>query len=192
MNDIRTFVGIDFDRELKEGIYELQQRLKQYAVKGRWKHIDNFHLTLKFLGEIHPFQKVQIDDAIRNVCIGRKPFQLEVSKIGMFNGRNSIRVLWLGLGGDIQELHTLQKEIDRALASIGFPPEQRRFRPHITIGQDIVFERDFDRIQDEIGKPDFNLVKVDRLFLFKSEQIRNKRVYTKVSEYEFYDMDVVR
>lgn len=184
MNDIRAFVGIDFDRALKEGIYELQQRLKQYAVKGRWKHIDNFHLTLKFLGEISLTQKAQIDDVVRSVCIGRAPFHLEISEMGIFNGKDSIRVLWLGLGGDIQELHSLQKEIDRALVPIDFSPEKRRFRPHITIGQDIVFERDFDQIPDTIGKPGFKLIKVDRLFLFKSEQVRNKRIYSKVTEYD--------
>jgi len=184
VKEIRTFVGIDFDRTLKEEIYELQQRFRHYAVKGRWKHIDNFHLTLKFLGEIHLFQKAQVDDAIRNICAGRKPFQLEISEVGIFNGKDSIRVLWLGLGGDLQELYALQKEIDGALASIGFPPEGRRFRPHITIGQDIVLKQGFDRVQEAIGKPDFKLIKVNRLFLFKSEQIRNKRIYTKVSEYD--------
>ena len=49
---MRTFIGIDFEDAIKNNILELQNKLRKYVVKGRWKHSDNFHLTLKFLDEI--------------------------------------------------------------------------------------------------------------------------------------------
>ena len=177
---MRAFIGIDFDRDHKNKINELQQRLKKYAVRGRWKHTDNFHLTLKFLDDINMSQRMQIDNALKEICSTIKPFKLNIKDVGVFDGKDSIRVLWLGLGGDTEELVSLYKRIDELLTPIGFIPEKRPYRPHITIGQDIVFECGFQQIRDSIGNLNFEPVVVNSLHLFKSEQIANKRVYTKV------------
>lgn len=184
---IRAFIGIDFERELKNDIYSLQQRLKRYAVKGRWKHIDNFHLTLKFLDEINSKQQGQIDEAMKKVCMDKSPFRLETEGLGVFDGRDSIRVLWLGLKGDLQQLQTLSKDIDKQINPIGFAPEKRSYTPHITVGQDIIFECPFEQIRDAIEPLRFNPINVDSLFLFKSEQIHGKRIYSKVSGYSLSD-----
>lgn len=182
---MRSFIGIDFNTDIKNEIYELQQRIRKYAVKGRWKYIDNFHLTLKFLNEISLSQQAQIDAIMKKVCINKERFNLKLTEPGIFEGKDSVRVLWLGLEGDIQPLHSLQKEIDKALNSIGFSLEKRKFKPHITIGQDIVFEHEFDHIKKSLENILIQPIPVESLFLFKSEQIQNKRIYTKVSEYSF-------
>ena len=183
MIGIRAFIGIDFESDFKKYIHELQQRLRKYAVRGRWKYSDNFHLTLKFLDEINTKQQKQIDDALNNICMEQCRFRLETEGLGIFEGRDSIRVLWLGLAGDLQLLQSLVEEIDKSLDSIGFPMEKRRFIPHITIGQDIVFECPFDHIRDSIGQINFSPINVTALTLFKSEQIQNKRIYSKISDY---------
>ncbi|KNY29368.1 RNA 2',3'-cyclic phosphodiesterase [Pseudobacteroides cellulosolvens] len=183
---MRAFIGIDFDKEQKRKINELQQRLRRYAIRGRWKHIDNFHLTLKFLDDISPSQQKQIDNVVKEICRTVKPFSLNIKDIGVFEGRDSIRVLWIGLGGDLEELRALHRRMEELLTPIGLIPEKRSYKPHITIGQDIVFECDFQQIRDSIGKLDFSPVSVNTLHLFKSEQIANKRVYTKVSDYNLF------
>ena len=162
-------------------MFDLQQRLRKYAVK-RWK-TGNFHLTLKFLGEISPDQVMQVDASLKRICSGFRPFSLEISETGIFKGQNMVRVLWLGLGGDLKILHQLSAGIDRSMSALGFPPEKRPFTPHITIGQDIVFECLFENIQDSIGKVSYGPIKIEKINLFKSEQIQNKRVYTVISEY---------
>jgi 2'-5' RNA ligase len=183
---IRAFIAVDFDDRLKKDIFRLQQEFRRLAVKGRWKHIDNFHLTLKFLDEISETQKLQIDAAMRKLCAARKPFRLETAEPGIFEGGDCARVLWLGLAGDMEELKSLRGEIEKALAPLGFPPEKRGFSPHITIGQDIVFDGGFGKAAEIAGKAArHGIIGVDRLILFKSEQIGNKRIYTRVSEYGF-------
>lgn len=182
---MRAFIGLDFDENVKERIYAFQQKLKGDALKGRWKSIDNFHLTLKFLTEIGMAQKAEIDNAMQKIGALRIPFYLSVRGLGMFAGKDSIRVLWLGLMSDVEKLRSLQREIDQQLAPVGFLPEKRTFQPHITIGQDVIFDGGFDQIQNRIGTVDFGMMKIKRFYLFKSEQIQNKRVYSKVSEYDF-------
>jgi RNA 2',3'-cyclic 3'-phosphodiesterase len=180
---MRAFIGIDFEREIKDEIYKLQQSLKAYTKKGRWKRTENFHVTLKFLDEINMVQKEQIDDIMRKICNGKSPFSLSLTGMGIFRGKDSIGVLWLGLGGETQCLQLLHRETDEALTPIGFIPEKRRFSPHITLGQDIVFDRSFIEVQDIIGEVQLGTTKVNNLYLFKSERIENKLTYTKVSEY---------
>jgi len=184
MIGIRAFIGIDFDNDSKKYISELQQKFRDCSVRGRWKYIGNFHLTLKFLDEITMEQKKILDAALAEICASTGPFSLDISDVGIFKGRESIRVLWLGLGGDIPVLRKLAEEIDRCASSLGFPAETRSYTPHITIGQDIVFGRPFEEIKASVGKPSWGPVAVNSVELFKSEQIRNKRVYTKISGYK--------
>lgn len=181
--NIRAFVGIDFTEEVKDEIHELQQKLKGYASKGRWKGRDNFHLTLKFLAQISFAQKAQIDESLQSLSRKEKPFNLELKGLGVFGGKDSYRVLWLGLAGDMQDLRSLHKKVDQVLTPLGFPPERRPFSPHITLGQDIVFADRFEEIQAEVGGFEFTPTHVERIHLFKSEQVQFKRIYTKLADY---------
>lgn len=106
---------------------------------------------MKFLDEINAKQQKQIDGELVRISKRYCPFRLETDEPGVFEGRDSIRVLWLGLAGDLQQLHSISSDIDRALAAIGFPPERRSYTPHITIGQDILFNSPFGRIKETVG-----------------------------------------
>ena len=46
---MRAFIGIDFEENTKNAIRDLQQDYREAALKGRWKHHDNFHITLKLV-----------------------------------------------------------------------------------------------------------------------------------------------
>ena len=180
---MRAFLGIDFTPDMKQDLYEFQQGLRKQASSGRWKREENFHLTLAFLGEITLSKKKEIDVAMEKVCLDQPSFSLGFSELGMFPGRDSIRVLWLGLGGEIESLLTLHRAMGRALEPIGFPPEQKKFRPHITLGQDILFNQPFDQVQGTIETIRSVEIAVNKIHLFQSEQVGSKRVYTKISDY---------
>ena len=179
---MRLFVAVDFDNKTKQKISELQRELREMSVKGRWKHIDNFHLTLKFLGEVEG-QKL---DLIRQVLTGAagavEPFSIRLGELGCFNGRESLRVVWLGMQGEVQILNRLSTGIDNNLNIIGFEKEKRQFTPHITIAQDVIFKEDFNTVKTIINRFEFEDIYVDRFVLMKSEQIENKRVYTPINE----------
>mgnify|MGYP000904633478 FL=1 len=176
-------MGIDFDCDLKKSMYQIQQNLKEHAIKGRWKHIDNFHLTLKFLNQVNLDQRKKIDLEMEKLCASQKVFNLGIEGLGIFQGRGVIRVLYLDLGGDLLQLQSLYAAIEKGLKSIGFASEIRKYRPHITIGQDIIFKREFKELQQLVGQFEFKPFKVNSIFLFKSEQLQSKRLYTKVSRY---------
>lgn len=180
---MRTFIGIDFSREFKDGLALIQSQLRTMASEGRWKYIDNFHLTLKFLDEIDLRQAAKIKEKLDEICSHTSGFKLQVSDLGFFPGKGCLRVLWLSFCGEMDKLDKLQAEIEAGLLETGFETEKRPYKPHITIGQDVIFSRDFEEIKEEINVKSLPDIWVDRLYLFKSEQIGKKRVYTPMQEY---------
>lgn len=180
---MRAFMGIELNKQHKIKIEEYRQEFRNYAERGRWRHTNNLHITLKFFDEISQAEKLDLDEIIESICKGFEPFRLEFDKVGVFPGKDIIRTLWLGVGGDVLHLQNLQKAIEKGVGQVGFAQEKRRYTPHITLGQEIQFSRNFDELKDLIGPPNLPPLNVDRFYLFKSEQVGNKRIYTKISEF---------
>jgi 2'-5' RNA ligase len=55
--------------------------------------------------------------------------------VGSFGGRQRLRVIWVGLEGDVEELADLADKVENALTPLGFPRENRRFAPHLTLAR---------------------------------------------------------
>lgn len=132
---IRTFLAIDLPEEIKVQIENVQSRLKA-SVKGiRWARPEGIHLTLKFFGNISENKIADISSVVEKNTVDIRPLSLKVSTLGTFPNLKSPRVLWLGIGGSVEKLSDLQKEIEKDLESIGFQRENRAFRAHLTLGR---------------------------------------------------------
>ena len=124
---LRLFVGIEFPPELR-----LQLSLLQSGVAGaRWVDPGNFHLTLRFIGEVDEGRAADIDEALLRLRARR--FALQLAGVGLF-GNGKPRQLWVGVERE-PALATLQSKIEQALMRIGLPPEQRKFSPHVTLAR---------------------------------------------------------
>jgi len=184
---MRSFIAIDFCRDVKLKIAELQDNLRPAITSGRWKYVDNFHLTLKFLDEINYSQIDKICRELSILSARHTGFSLYISRIGRFIGKDNIRVLWLGMDGETNKLLEIRDDIEEAMSGIGFPKENRQFKPHITIGQDIVPGDNFESAVAGINFNSFPKIRVDKIELFKSEQIGRKRVYTSLAGFKLSD-----
>lgn len=174
---MRAFISIDFNFETKKKIAELQKTLKENCLSGRWKYVDNFHLTLKFLGEISNKQVKEIETVLKKVSTEFNPFILELSKLNYFQGKTSIRVLYLEVDGELKILKEMQLKLENMLESIGFPKERRPYTPHVTIAQDVIPKNEMELL----NTPPLNeKILVDKIILMKSEQIKNKRIYSPI------------
>jgi 2'-5' RNA ligase len=180
---MRAFIGIDFGDDLKQEIAAIQDRLKAESTSGNWKNPASFHLTLKFLGEIDDGQLAEIDDILKRLASNQALFELAVSGLWTFDGKDSIRVLWLGFSGDLVELRSMQGRLDEALEPIGFPPEKRGFAPHVTLGQDITFQPDFQTVQERLGEIALDKRPVREIVLFESVPEGGQRAYRRVYTY---------
>src|SRR5271170_5022933 len=124
---LRLFVGIEFPPELK-----LALSLPCTSVPGaRWIDPGNFHLTLRFIGEITEDVAADVDAALARLKARR--FTLQLAGTGVFGG-NRPHSLWVGVERH-PELVRLHDKIEQALIRIGLEPEQRRFAPHVTLAR---------------------------------------------------------
>ncbi len=174
---MRVFAGIEFSTETKDGIAHVQQDLRMVCSKGRWKHTDNFHLTLKFIGEIEEHKTGIISRALAQSAREFMPFTLKADRLGCFGGKKGIRVLWLGLGGDTNKLIQLKRRIEDEMSVIGFDREQRGYSPHITMVQDIQTRFSLDDMRKYIDIETIPGVGVEEIVLFESRQSGRKRIY---------------
>jgi RNA 2',3'-cyclic 3'-phosphodiesterase len=124
---MRLFVAIALPDRVAEHLLLLQG-----GVPGaRWSQREQLHLTLRFVGEVDGRDAAAIDDAL--VSIRAPRFTMQLKGVGEFGGRNP-RALWAGVRDDGALLH-LQRKIESALQRIGFPAEERKFAPHITLAR---------------------------------------------------------
>jgi len=183
---IRAFIGLELGDQQKSEIAWIINVLHKDARKGRWKREENLHLTLKFLAEVSEDQLASIDAVMISLAQQQTPFRLEFTGLGQFRGRDSIRVVWIGLAGDLEPLGQLQGQIEQGLVPVGFAAESRPYSPHVTLGQDVVFTQDFREIGHMLGPIAITPVSIDHLTLFKSEQVEGRRVYTPIRRYAFH------
>ena len=180
---MRTFIGINLDTSVKESIKAIQSTIKRNADRGRYKYIDNFHITLKFLGEIEQGDVSKVNKVLGQIAAIHEAFSLEINKVGFFKGRGSIHALWLGMVYDNNPLISLYSSIEKGLIDEGFKKDNRPYTPHITIAQDLVLNTDFNVLKDRLDLSIIPPINLKSVLLIKSEEIRGKRIYTPVSTF---------
>lgn len=115
---------------------QLQNKLKSANHSFvRWVAPQGIHLTLKFLGSISRGKVDEVIMAMERASQGISPFQLEFGDLGVFPDAKRPRVLWIGIGGEVEKLVVLQQRLEDALTPLGFARESRRFVPHLTLAR---------------------------------------------------------
>jgi 2'-5' RNA ligase len=184
---IRTFLAIDLPEEIKVQIENIQSRLKA-SIKGiRWTRPEGIHLTLKFFGNISENKIADISSVVEKNTVDIRPISLKVSTLGAFPNLKRPRVLWLGIGGSVEKLSDLQKEIEKDLESIGFQTENRAFRAHLTLGR-IKSPKNVEGLSEIIkneGIYDAGSFCAGGLTLLKSDLTPQGAIYTKLAYFPF-------
>lgn len=101
----------------------------------RWVKPGNMHLTLRFLGATPPAKVAALATTLGAVAAGQAPLKMALDGLGGFPSRRRPQVLWVGLGGDRDGLTALQGAVEGAVGALGWPAEERAFRPHVTLGR---------------------------------------------------------
>jgi 2'-5' RNA ligase len=125
---MRLFVGLDLP-------WSLRQRLAGLAggIPGaRWVPPENYHLTLRFIGEVAAHQAEEIDLAL--AALRARRFALTLAGMGTFAKGGRDTQLWAGIARN-PALDLLQSKVEQALQRAGLEPERRRFTPHVTLAR---------------------------------------------------------
>ncbi len=132
---IRAFVAVEAPPEIQARAAQLIARLRSTPAKVHWAKPDQMHWTLKFLGDVKLLEAARICEAVAAAVAEVKPFDIEAVGVGAFPDIHRPRTIWLGAGEGSEAMIALQEAIEARLAEIGFRPEARRYRPHLTLGR---------------------------------------------------------
>lgn len=99
---------------------------------ARWTRGENFHLTLRFIGDVDEGVAEDIDGALRE--IDAPPFALTIAGVGFFGKGKAARTVWAGVEAS-EPLIRLQRKIETAMQRIGLAAEARKYTPHITLAR---------------------------------------------------------
>jgi 2'-5' RNA ligase len=132
---IRAFLAIELPDAWRPGLAQVQGELKRSHADVRWVTPGNIHLTLKFFGNVPDDEIDALALSAREAAAQAAPLQLQVTSAGAFPSPQAPRVVWLGLGGDLVPLTQLFYRLEKAFATLGYPPEGRAFNPHLTLGR---------------------------------------------------------
>ncbi len=132
---IRTFIAIRIPSEYREAIGKLLEELKSTGAAVRWVKPESMHITLKFLGNVKEELIPEISKGISQAVKNRKFIELRAKGCGAFPGLNNPRVVWVGIHGEVDLLGELQADLEKRLMPLGFAPEKRPFRAHLTLGR---------------------------------------------------------
>ena len=133
MSQIRAFLAIDLDDDLKPKINRIIKEFKKTDARIKYVELTNLHLTLKFFGDIDTDGLDLLEEAISNVVSQFDSFKIKIKGCGAFPNTNRIKVIWVGIDDDaiIKDLHD---SLDKEFVRLGFDKD-RKFSTHLTIGR---------------------------------------------------------
>jgi len=181
----RTFIAIkikvnsDFVNSLKK----LQIELIKENIK--WIDINNFHLTLCFVGNTNSEIVHLISNELNKQLKNYSEFSISLKKLGVFRNFNTPRVLFLGIEIN-NNLIRIKEDIERILISFGYQFDVREFKPHISIARTKkIIDRDnlikiFDKYKDEFR---FNYM-VNSIYFYESILTSQGPIYKEISKIE--------
>ena len=123
----RLFTGLEIPAEVSQTLSNLRGGLPG----ARWIDPENYHVTLRFIGDIDGMSANEIASMLFRV--DRKPFEVKVQGLQSFGGRKPRAVV--ATIAPSKPLMELQAELERMMQRIGLDPEGRKFIPHVTLAR---------------------------------------------------------
>jgi RNA 2',3'-cyclic 3'-phosphodiesterase len=128
------FWAVRIPSESKHILKNQVQLVQDYFPFKRWVHVEDYHITLSFLGFAEPDKLKQSINLVGEFVEQIKSFSLYVNCLGVFGNKNSPRIFWAGVEKE-EKLFQLQKGIAKACKQAGFTLETRPYSPHITLAR---------------------------------------------------------
>ncbi|MDD7794756.1 RNA 2',3'-cyclic phosphodiesterase [Clostridium sp. 'White wine YQ'] len=137
---MRVYIAIDFDDNIKNYLEKITSNIKNYCTEGSFTQKNNFHLTIRFIGEADDTQISKIKELLDMAVLNILPFELSANTLGIFK-RKKTNILWMGIeeNASLSELH---EELTILLNKYKIPFYNKLYIPHITLGRRILLNED--------------------------------------------------
>jgi 2'-5' RNA ligase len=131
----RTFLALDLPEDLRGALVEVQNRLRGLSLPIRWVDVETMHISLQFLGESREEKIEAISNGLGPAIENQSAGTCVLKEVGAFPRLSKPRNLHVRVDESSGRLAGLVRSIRTFTESLGFPGEERAFRPHVTLGR---------------------------------------------------------
>lgn len=133
---MRVFFALEFPPEFIRALAEWQGRIAPFLTGGTFTRPDNFHLTLRFIGEWPEPDLPLLHSSLEQATATASRFEIGLSHVGFFEKRRLRKIVWCAPGQGIIEIEDLARALQHALyEKLSLPNEE--FAPHITVARQV-------------------------------------------------------
>jgi len=173
---LRLFAALPIPEETADRLASLE-----YEVPGAyWRTPEQYHLTLRFFGEIDEALARDLDAELGLII--QAPFEMRLAGVGSFGGREPT-ALWAGVEAP-PDLARLAAQCEKAARRTCLPPETRKYRPHVTLAYCRgTSDHDAARFQQDAGDFRTNSFWVDHFVMYSSWSTKAGSSYREEAVY---------
>jgi RNA 2',3'-cyclic 3'-phosphodiesterase len=185
----RLFIAVPVtpEPELLEAIRVLKSELASEQIN--WVKPENLHFTLQFLGNTYENQISEIINGIHKVSLKFKTGRGLLKGMGYFSQQGNPRVIFTKLEG-LPEMATMAKEIFKITEPLGFIPDHRIFKPHLTLGRIKYLKNTpkFFKQMESFKDKSFQKFTANQIILFESILLPQGPVYKPIEKFIFQEL----
>jgi 2'-5' RNA ligase len=132
---MRLFFALPLSETVRETVWSAVRAFPVHDPPWRWIEPENYHLTLKFIGEIDERRAGELREAGAEAAAGVMPFSLRFGRFGAFPDISRPRVIFYGIEEGFEPLAALAARLEEACEALGIARESRPFRAHLTLAR---------------------------------------------------------
>jgi RNA 2',3'-cyclic 3'-phosphodiesterase len=178
----RTFVALLLPEDWMDYLAGVSRTLAEGTSGFSWVKPENFHLTVRFLGDLGDSGVRRVCDTVTEAASPLDAPRARLGELGAFPDLQRPRVLWIGFAEGGRELETVGKSVNDALRKAGFGPPDKPFRPHLTVARVREGSRGLDRVSGTQLPPRPDAGFLDRIVVMKSDLHPSGSRYTALTE----------
>ena len=167
---MRIFIAIQLDNHIKSHLNCMTKELMPYFSKARYTHTENYHITLKFIGEIGRNDFNKTIKAIKTAASEIGKFMIWTKGVENFTKRHK-HIFYCSIKDSVN-LHNLYSVIDKELKNTGVINNDGKFTPHITVAREVVLTDRYPEIEFEDKR-----IEVEAISVMESTRVNGKLTY---------------
>ena len=180
---MRAFIAVEISPEVRDAVRRLVLELRESVMGARWIAPEDLHLTLRFLGEADGKRLRDMSSELEATAARFSPFRLEFRGLTALPSSRRSRVLCVAVTDPPHEIHVLHQYIEGVVRKHEFPPEDRGFKPHLTVARYRKPKKGISLVPSGFEDRAVGVVPVEDVVLFRSTLKPSGAVYDAMARF---------